>query len=134
MRMRTSSNAFRAIFHACALCATLVQGDTLSADQATCMNQCISSTPISPCAAGDIQCTCAPASQVRANILTCGTTTCGISSAGATSFYNATCVNSGFDASAPSKSQTGSAHIQGIWESTALVAGAVGLAISTVFV
>ncbi|KAJ6451163.1 hypothetical protein C8R45DRAFT_1113706 [Mycena sanguinolenta] len=134
MRMRTPFNAFSAILFAFALGATLVQADTLSADQATCMNQCISSTPISPCAAGDIQCTCAPASHVRTNILACGTTTCGISSAGATSFYNATCVNSGFDASAPSKSQTGSAHIHGVWESTALIAGTVGLAISTVFV
>ncbi|KAF8160455.1 hypothetical protein K438DRAFT_2025784 [Mycena galopus ATCC 62051] len=130
--MRPSFNTFGAILFACALRATLAQD--LSADQANCMNQCISSTPIAPCAAADIQCTCAPASDVRAKILTCGTTTCGISSANATAFYNATCVNSGFNASAPpSTSQTGSADIRGVWESTALVAVAVGLAVSTAF-
>ncbi|KAF7364542.1 hypothetical protein MVEN_00323200 [Mycena venus] len=129
--MRTSFNTFGAILFACALRAAVAQ--TLSGDQATCMNKCISDTPIAPCAAGDIQCTCAPASSVRANILTCGTGTCGIPSADATSFYNATCVNSGFDPSKPA-SKTGSADIRGVWESTALVAVAVGLAVSTVFV
>ncbi|KAJ6596194.1 hypothetical protein DFH09DRAFT_128784 [Mycena vulgaris] len=131
--MRTSFNTFGVILLTCALRAAVAQ--ELSGDQAKCFNQCMSDTPIAPCAVGDIQCTCAPASDVRAKILACGTGTCGISSADATSFYNATCVNSGFDPSAaPSKSQAGSADIRGIWESTALVAVAVGLAVSTVFV
>ncbi|KAJ7859458.1 hypothetical protein B0H14DRAFT_2746419 [Mycena olivaceomarginata] len=131
--MRTSFNTFSAILFACALRAAAAED--LSGDQATCMNQCISNTPIAPCAAADIQCTCAPASEVRAKILACGTGTCGIPSADATSFYNATCVASGFDPSAPpSKSQTGSADILGVWDSTALVTVVVGLAVSTVFV
>ncbi|KAJ6557728.1 hypothetical protein B0H19DRAFT_1070348 [Mycena capillaripes] len=134
--MRTSFNTFGAILFTCALRAAVAQGDnTLSGDQANCMNQCVSSTPIAPCATGDIQCTCAPTSDVRAKILACGTGTCGIPSANATGFYDAICASSGFDPSAPpSKNQTGSADIRGVWESTALVAVAAGLAVSTVFV
>ncbi|KAJ7195028.1 hypothetical protein C8J57DRAFT_1264180 [Mycena rebaudengoi] len=134
--MRTSFNTFGAILFACALRGAVAQGDNaLSGDQAKCMNKCISSTPIAPCAVGDIQCTCAPASDARAKILACGTGTCGIPSANATSFYDGTCVGSGFDPSAPpSKGQTGSADIRGIWEPTALVAVAVALAVSKVFI
>ncbi|KAJ7710085.1 hypothetical protein B0H14DRAFT_3022424 [Mycena olivaceomarginata] len=130
--MRTSFNTFGAILLACALRAAVAQ--TLSGDQGTCMNNAFLTLQLPHVLrAGDIQCTCAPASSVRANILACGTGTCGIPSADATSFYNATCVNSGFDPSKPA-SKTGSADIRGVWESTALVAVAVGLAASTVFV
>jgi hypothetical protein len=49
--MRTSFNTFGAILFACALRVAVAQGaNALTGDQANCLNQCISSTPIAPCA------------------------------------------------------------------------------------
>ncbi|KAJ7233695.1 hypothetical protein C8J57DRAFT_1249795 [Mycena rebaudengoi] len=125
--MWTSFSTCTVILLAFALRSAVAQ---LSGDQATCLTKCSIDTPLGSCGVGDVQCTCAPASDYRAKVLACGTGTCSIPSASAAIYYDTTCLQSGFDASkVPTKNQTGSADTRGVVGSTILVAAAITLRI-----